>query len=1739
MIKDLNNIYDPEQIEQGPGDPPKVNKKSGSLADSYLSLRGSTPNAMPRAGATFSTAEVAPSDVEKFLGEEGVGDPNITGQSTLFDVGQRQSVWNKIGRRTANLVPNMAASLIDIVGYAGALVGEWGDNRDYDNAITQFTQQLRDPTGVNYPRTDQSTIGSSLSDPTWWIDNGFQLVEFAVPFAVGGAGIGTAFSEAASGTAAALRLGAQGTRIAANLGRVASAGMLAYSEAAQAGAQVFKEVYDTQVGKQLASGYDLDTAKENAQHIASQSAATTVQMATIMSTALNLYSISPYFRKTDDVVNDIMAKEMRQLPGENTAEWGNRIKNFQPGKNVLMPHEGILGNLTAAGFEGVEEVVQQFAQVTGTDLGKEGKTKGFTEQWDQLDKFIDRTANKDGVLSFALGALGGGAMELVQQHVLPTARIDRLASDGNPIQATSSDGDLQFDTNGNPVYQKAWVTPRKADEWNMHQRFSSIKESLASDISHFSSAQGAYVNAVRSGNSVKIDEAKNDLFNVAQIYAVKAGITEPWVETYQNIANMSQQEAVQRGYATDENDTSYKEKATEAATDLQRYAEEYDKLHSRYGTQYADNVGAQQMVDMMFARKVDLMSWEKMLDKHESSLRTAEQEEAATVRSNSIEAFSTTLGSLFSQVQATNEVRRRLQTDLSGIRIALENNDIGGLKRLVKKYRAIGINDADLPGAIKDLQRKITTHNETINARLKSLEDTVFASPEYTEWLERNPDGSFEQFMKDVQKKYTLNVNNIGYRADIEESRQQYEIAQQNYADITKEKNVASFAKKAGDWFSRLQEERAAAEQANNNEMSRRAKDKTSLNRLQKIELNEFANRYQDMYNENRRRYDLAKEKLSDIERKANAISIWRDPVLKTGLMNEIRNLRNEISTLDKQGERLMSAYQQYSVDTSTPVEELPVEELTNENADVEEEPVDLEGGEIVPYTNEPIEDIYGYEEFMGSLVMQIPDSIIDEAYETYHTLARFIQGGLESHVRVAMSDIEEKLRTGEIGFSLDLLNNEVAKGYITQSNAAQLLQLLKDYLDIVEANQVATEMDQIGENTTPPSTIEEVPDLDTTDIPNPDSPVINNLDDIQGTSLPTEDDSDTSESPAEGATHAGYKTINVLTIANTTLEYTEAYNEAKNKYYKIPLNTLNPELNQDILRSDRVLPGTPIRYEVDTEYDGDANINDYMALNDEGKREMRTEKFTDYIDTNGKVSSKNAWNVPIKIVDSTSNKTIGYVRKLDWVTAKYPNTTDYRNVVSTLVDKEGNEIDNLAIQVRNIQQLREAIVNQFNASQKPTEGRVLLKKGGQLILNRDVNLNTGKSEVKLGFARSSKEENSLLPDPNLTIAIVGNSVAYSGYEFPFPKPLNHEKVDMINGSVVAMIPTANGNYTYAGLVGQRLVEGKKRSAVTTVSRAIELYLLNDGTNPNISDEIIKIQKNTGFDISTETGLRNFINQYFTYTRSFRLTDTAVNAPVPPGGSRTPSFEFQIWDRIGNQTKGNIKTAWTYSGRPIVEAVIKNGSLNPEFAQALEEGFTTRSRAVVYTDINRKIIGINSTGTFRDAIYTTDGKWRFNEYPSYNEYVKSFSRTAIYGKNKLDDGSYTYVANPAIVIDAMSSMPLVDTKSNDNGTKPIVPTTITEIISQEDPPFDASGSDLFDNLVQFSLTSFSHNIQAQEIGTGPENSRTLSIQTLEELYTFTPIEQRNGKTVQDVYDEMSRRGQTFLAEGHNPFSRCL
>jgi hypothetical protein len=354
---------------------------------------------------------------------------------------------------------------------------------------------------------------------------------------------------------------------------------------------------------------------------------------------------------------------------------------------------------------------------------------------------------------------------------------------------------------------------------------------------------------------------------------------------------------------------------------------------------------------------------------------------------------------------------------------------------------------------------------------------------------------------------------------------------------------------------------------------------------------------------------------------------------------------------------------------------------------------------------------------------------------------------------------------------------------------------------------------------------------------------------------------------------------------------------------------------------------------------------------------------------------------------------------------------------------------------------------------------------------------------------------------------------------YQFPGQLEFNPAELIKGGVGAMVPAANGGFLYAPLIGNPLaVAGKNSAAVNSVARAVELYLSGKNTN-----EVDDIKNATGFDVSTINGLRSFINQYFTYTRKF--PDTAT---FEKGQER---FMFSIDEtmiKTADKTK-HIKIGFASSGRKPVYANLTNGQLSEAFRDALQEGFQQRSAAVVYTNADLNIRGINSSKPITNAVYNSKtGKWVSKTFTSYNQYVKSFSKTAVYGRNKLSDGSYTYVANPQLPMDLGDLRKAAEhrTESNESPTEVKLPTVEDHI----------AGANALDDLMNMSPI-FGRPVQ--EIGSAPEKSNPLSVQSLQEIYNFTPSGHRNGKTVLEVYKDLAARGHTFIPKGFNPFSRCL
>src|SRR5688572_10646423 len=129
----LDDIYTAGNpaADQGPGDPPKPAPRKGPSARALDTLYQD----VAKTTTSISSGQAHPVDVESYIDymPEGV----YSNRPVDLIRGQNQSVMEKLGIRTASLVPNIAAGLIDLAGYTGALVSEWGDYRDYDNAFTQ------------------------------------------------------------------------------------------------------------------------------------------------------------------------------------------------------------------------------------------------------------------------------------------------------------------------------------------------------------------------------------------------------------------------------------------------------------------------------------------------------------------------------------------------------------------------------------------------------------------------------------------------------------------------------------------------------------------------------------------------------------------------------------------------------------------------------------------------------------------------------------------------------------------------------------------------------------------------------------------------------------------------------------------------------------------------------------------------------------------------------------------------------------------------------------------------------------------------------------------------------------------------------------------------------------------------------------------------------------------------------------------------------------------------------------------------------------------------------------------------------------------------------------------------------------------------------------------------------------------------------------------------------------------
>jgi len=395
-------------------------------------------------------------DVEDFKFQPIYGSDNYRRRAI------NQSWSEQLGKTLASTVANIPIGIIRDLGYLGALATEWGDERDYSNALTEWAEKARNIGGWGEVYRENPNKVWDITDPAWWFNNVGQTVESIGTFALEGYGLGALlgrigvsigrglaasknlikgvdvvnevgnYFKAASKvgmmedvlavrTPAAIadaRLGIMKTfmNVPVKAAHLANSFSLAYIEGAQIASDVYKEVY----AKAIEDRHDDSYAKK----LASESAAIAAQINTALIGITNLAVLAPLspmgFGNAGKLYTAAPGASQKTIIDDLT----NLINNPKSRMSIFKPES--LKKLVAleSGQEFIEEaVINNWAEYTGKYHGNitPKKYKHDNDPWskddvptnDYFEGLKDRIFSSQSLLEGLLGALGGFGQSII------------------------------------------------------------------------------------------------------------------------------------------------------------------------------------------------------------------------------------------------------------------------------------------------------------------------------------------------------------------------------------------------------------------------------------------------------------------------------------------------------------------------------------------------------------------------------------------------------------------------------------------------------------------------------------------------------------------------------------------------------------------------------------------------------------------------------------------------------------------------------------------------------------------------------------------------------------------------------------------------------------------------------------------------------------------------------------------------------------------------------------------------------------------------------------------------------------------------------------------------------------------------------------------------------------------------------------------------------------------------------
>ena len=1566
MNLDLNEIYD-----KGVNDPPpeeQVVSPSSTPATPYVvpDLRtptGSDATISPYNSKDYTSYFKEPLNINKF-------DPDARR-------GLAQSGWNKVGNALAQTGLKTITGITEGLGYLGSLVGEWGTDRDYSNPVTEASKQASSWVDANFPLYRHNNDTWALNDASWWLQNAQGLISSVGAFALEGGIFGAAVNASRIGTGIEALAGASklGLRTSRAIGQTSkeliTSGLLAYTEGAMSGKRVFDTVYQVQLQKNLSKGLSLEQADEEAKYTASQSAATAVQLNTIINTGSNfLGGVGEFFNHEKSAVIKAVEKNLLAKNGEDITTTLTRLGTETAEKYAkeLGTKKSLSKIIREPVAEGIEELTNQFAERTGIEEGKEGRTHGFLNQLGQLENYFKRTMDSEGALNFVMGAIAGPLQHTLAAN-LPMHRIET----GSKVDA---EGKLVLDEQGKEQKQYApgvlgtnFVRKQTVNQFGANEYFTKIKDKIVADYTELARVQKEIDYAVATGNPVLADSLREQLFNVANLNSVKMGFGESMKETYRSILNLDNtrspldekkaslsqlteqlQQAKSQGQDTTEleanltalqeeiattpdvtpamklnmtdsrENNDYKKKAEDAIKTLDELQGIHDTVMKKYGSDMNMDPENQHVSDMIFNKLGNL----HLLKKEKTNI---EKQLADLDAPDAIDFLTSPL------VQEHDRKIDRLRD-----RLVVTEQDIADLKgsdpikhkALIAKYGAIGVDDSDTSSALKAVGKKLNQIQSSVTEQIDSEHQNVLNSEYYQKWVDKNKDSNYTEFEKSLpesvkdsklQKMLSQHLSNL---------ENQIKTHTEFANELQQAPTLTKVMKNTTKYFEKLRKQELMEslellkEQETRIETAKLAKKRRYLeaHRLQTI----YSKELEDIQKEKReitkqlkaltKSINLLLQNMSDLDAPYK-LQEWKDK------RNELRQRQEDIKDRITVLQTLWNQAEDVKVASVEPVQQ---EEVKNETEEPETEQTEEEP-EIV---TEPTEEVPPVETKEEVKPIQTPkmDSLISMSQEIPDielASLRFLNAKV-----ISLDSLKD----------LDLGKFTSAQVVLAMREAAQ------------EGGEILQDLqeDEADMNTDTTMDVEPEPGIDI-------SSTGTTVDGIQTKNSKPEPGQET----IDNSRWSGKKQVDPSNSgAVMTSEYRETEKMVDGELVRNKESTgkLNKDTSPDILSPRKLLPGTEVRLELDTEYEDFQQMLDAQDID----------------------------NIPIKIVYRDGRTTGVYLHTVNWVTEQIEgsdSTEAYRNTVDIIDGVPGNVIK----EADALRDLRSRLVQKFKADGKGVDTTISDKGEGTVEFDfnyRPASGPTGLPGVQLGIVKGS--------------SII--TAATGGQNMSVPKEWE--------GRTVGMIRSANGSLVPVTLQGNLLFErGQDGRDYNNFVRITEIHL-----TPNLTksqEEAKVIEEATGFKILTQQGYRDYIVQHFTYltTEADFIKSGAQNFIDV---RRPIEGELNSQIKIGNWYQGSVSPTST-----ILAIDGKTGRLKPEHKKAIQDLFSKRFKSVSLEDTDRGIQGIQSTTEFKEVNYD-DKNWTVTKNTDYTSYIKKslYTNVRYYGKS---GDTHVYFNNPVIKFD--------------------------------------------------------------------------------------------------------------------------